>query len=134
MPVQTLLDRLGHVKRTKTDQWQACCPAHADSDPSLAIKELHDGRILIHCYAGCSGGEVMTALGLSLSDLYPDGQKGDFHPNWHMREDRRKNDHERLVLAMADANRKAGKRLSKEDLERERSAWTKLRSQGAPME
>ena len=45
--------------------------AHADKTPSLAIRELPDGRILIHCFTGCSVDAVVSAIGLELFDLFP---------------------------------------------------------------
>jgi DNA primase len=39
----------------------ACCPAHDDRNPSLSIREA-DGKILLHCHAGCSQGDVIAAL------------------------------------------------------------------------
>jgi hypothetical protein len=30
----------------------------------------HDGRVLLHCFAGCSAGDVVAAAGLSLADLF----------------------------------------------------------------
>jgi putative DNA primase/helicase len=43
-------------------QWQARCPAHDDHDPSLSVCEGDDGRILVHCHAGCEQGAVIDAL------------------------------------------------------------------------
>lgn len=125
-----LLDRLSGVRRTGQDQWTARCPAHDDSSPSLAIKELSDGRILIHCHAGCGGSDVMESLGLSLGDLYPEGMRGDFSPNWHMRQARVGADRDRAVLALAESDRRNGKRLSPQDLAAERQAWLNLKQQG----
>ena len=39
----------------------ARCPAHADRIPSLAIAE-RDGRVLIHCHAGCDQKSIVSAL------------------------------------------------------------------------
>jgi hypothetical protein len=49
----------------------ACCPAHDDISPSLSIREVDDGRILIHCFSGCEVHSVVAAVGLELSDLFP---------------------------------------------------------------
>ncbi len=43
-------------------RWSARCPAHEDRDPSLAIRQADDGRVLVHCHAGCTQGEVIEAL------------------------------------------------------------------------
>jgi hypothetical protein len=39
----------------------ARCAAHEDSTPSLSIRE-HEGKILLHCHAGCSQRDVIEAL------------------------------------------------------------------------
>jgi len=50
-------------------QYGLCrCPAHDDYNPSLSITEK-DGRILWHCFAGCSQQEVYQAL--ILANLLP---------------------------------------------------------------
>ena len=71
MTSNTLLNALVKVKQTNHSTWIACCPAHDDKNPSLAIRQVDDGRTLIHCFAGCSATEILDALGLSFDDLYP---------------------------------------------------------------
>ena len=71
MTIENFIDCLEGVKRTGTDRWIARCPAHDDKSPSLAIRELDDGRILIKCFAECSTYEIVSAVGLELSDLFP---------------------------------------------------------------
>jgi hypothetical protein len=39
----------------------ARCPAHDDSRPSLSICDA-DGKVLVHCYAGCGQEQVIAAL------------------------------------------------------------------------
>jgi len=39
----------------------ACCPAHEDDNPSLSITEC-DGKLLVHCHAGCGQDAVIGAL------------------------------------------------------------------------
>lgn len=68
--IDNLLAHLDKVKRTGPDTWQACCPAHADKSPSLRLRD-NDGVILVHCFAGCSVHEVVSAVGMELSDLFP---------------------------------------------------------------
>lgn len=70
MDVTDLLSRLSKVKQTAPDKWIACCPAHEDRTPSLTIRLLGDGRLLVHDFGGCEAGDVMAALGLGLSDLF----------------------------------------------------------------
>ena len=76
MSVQELLDRLEKVRKTGPGRWIACCPAHDDHNPSLALRELDDGRVLLHCFAGCSAHEIVTGVGLDLRDLFPSQEIG----------------------------------------------------------
>lgn len=68
MSVEALLARLRGVRRYASG-WQALCPAHADKDPSLSI-DVRDGRILVHCHAGCSQEAVLAALGIEARYLF----------------------------------------------------------------
>jgi hypothetical protein len=76
MPVTKVLDRLERVKPTGPGRWIARCPAHEDRSPSLSIRELDDGRVLINDFGGCEVGSVLAALGLEMRDLYPKPLKG----------------------------------------------------------
>lgn len=71
MSVDLLLSKLEKVKSTGKQRWSARCPAHDDKGPSLSIRETEDGRVLVHCFAGCSVHEVVQAAGLELADLFP---------------------------------------------------------------
>jgi len=78
-PVENLLQRLEKVKG-RNGRWTARCPAHNDKGPSLAIREVDDGRILLHCFAGCDTANVVGAVGLDMSDLFPpDEKRKDYH-------------------------------------------------------
>ncbi|MGH8272803.1 MAG: DNA primase [Gammaproteobacteria bacterium] len=67
-----LLARLEGVRETGAGRWIACCPAHKDKSPSLSIRELSDGRVLLHDFGACETLDVLGAVGLELKDLYPD--------------------------------------------------------------
>lgn len=71
MTAEALLERLEGVKRTAPGRWLARCPAHADRSPSLSIRELDDGRVLVHDYAGCDVHAVLSAVGLDFDALFP---------------------------------------------------------------
>lgn len=71
MSAAVFLERLRRVTSTGAGRWLACCPAHTDKSPSLSVRELEDGRVLVHCFAGCAVGDVVAAIGLGLSDLFP---------------------------------------------------------------
>jgi hypothetical protein len=72
-PIDTVLPRLCNhrLRKRSADQWSAQCPAHKDRGPSLSVRELRDGRVLLHCFAGCHVDEVIGALGLEVADLFP---------------------------------------------------------------
>lgn len=72
MSLDILLSRLDGVRRTGQGQWIAKCPAHADRNASLSIRELDDGRILLNDFAGCATADVLAAVSLSFSNLYPE--------------------------------------------------------------
>jgi putative DNA primase/helicase len=42
--------------------WMALCPAHNDQDPSLSIRGAGDGKVLVHCHAGCEQAKLIAAL------------------------------------------------------------------------
>jgi len=68
-----VLRRLSGFRQTGEHQFMARCPAHDDKTASLSIGEGHDGKILLHCQAGCESSDVLLALGLVSSDLFPTG-------------------------------------------------------------
>ena len=68
MNAQDVLDRLEKVTGSK-GKWMACCPAHQDKSPSLAVTEADD-RVLVHCFSGCDTQDVTAAIGLNLADLF----------------------------------------------------------------
>lgn len=69
-PIDRVLAKLPNVKRCGSG-WKARCPAHKDTQPSLTIGIGLDGQVLLHCHAGCDLTTILTALGLSLRDLFP---------------------------------------------------------------
>ena len=77
-PIDAVLHRLDRVKSTGPGKWQALCPAHDDKRPSLSIREADDGKVLLKCWAGCGAAEIVSALGLSLADLFP-GDRRSLH-------------------------------------------------------
>lgn len=79
MAVDAIISRLAKVRSTGKDSWLACCPAHPDKTPSLTVRALNDGRILVHCFSGCGAADVVAALGLEMTDLFPE-RLGEFKP------------------------------------------------------
>ena len=80
MSIDTFLSHLSSIKRTGIGRYLACCPAHPDKHPSLNVRELDDGRILVKCFAGCSVEEVLDAVGLEFDALFPERAIGDHMP------------------------------------------------------
>ena len=70
-PIELLLPQLDKLKETGSGRWIARCPAHDDGNPSLSVRELDDGRVLLHCFAGCDAADVVGVLGWDLADLFP---------------------------------------------------------------
>lgn len=56
-------------------RYRACCPAHGDKNPSLSITLSNSDTILLKCWAGCSANDVVNAVGMEMTDLFPDTQK-----------------------------------------------------------
>lgn len=75
-----LLARMAGVRQSKPNSWIARCPAHDDKSPSLAVTYADDGRILIHCFAGCEAHDVLAAVGMSIRDLFPEALKHHLPP------------------------------------------------------
>lgn len=71
MTAAALIARLDRVRQTGSGRWIACCPAHEDKSPSLTIRELDDGRVLVHCFADCEVEDVLAAVGMAIEDLFP---------------------------------------------------------------
>jgi len=60
----TALERVTGYRPVKAgDGYQARCPCHADHTPSLSVKM--NGRLLLHCFAGCRYDHIVAALGLA---------------------------------------------------------------------
>lgn len=70
-PVTLVLSKLESVRPRGEGQWMARCPAHDDRKPSLSVTLGDYGRVLLHCFAGCSFKAVLAAAGLDASDLRP---------------------------------------------------------------
>ena len=88
-PIEILLSRLDKAIARPGGQYIACCPAHDDKTPSLSIREVEDGRVLIYCFAGCSPADICAAVGLEMRDLFPNDGSQDRHqsrPRWNYRD------------------------------------------------
>ncbi len=132
--VHQLLARLDKVKANGPGRWLACCPAHADRSPSLAIREAEDSTILIKCFTGCSTEDVVAAVGMSLADLFPrretDSWRASRRPGerWVPRDVLAAIAREALVVTLAAEAVRGGHPLAREDLDRLAVASGRLRA------
>lgn len=62
------------VKKRYQGKAQCQCPAHDDKQASLTVTSGRDS-VLIHCHAGCSIENVLSAAGLKKSDLFYWGKR-----------------------------------------------------------
>jgi len=130
----TLLSRLESVRPTGNGKWIARCPAHKDRSPSLSIKTTDSETLLLHCHAGCAPAEVVGAIGLGMSDLFPPRQ-----PDVHSSGPRasaltpliRAFESDLLIVHVLLADIGQGKRISSADRMAAKAAasriWTALR-------
>jgi hypothetical protein len=70
------LERAGCAPRGSGNEWRARCPGHNSRGPSLSVRVGEDGRVLMHCFAGCDLESILQALGLSISELFASDQHG----------------------------------------------------------
>ena len=122
-PIEILLSRLDGVKQMGADRWIAKCPAHDDRRPSLSLRELPDGRVLLNCFPGCEANEILRAVGLELKDLYPQAVTGHARPvrpnHWHAaKEALRIQAFDSLFVAVVAESLASGKPLLAEDQDR----------------
>lgn len=76
MKAHEIAERLKGAKKNGSG-WMACCPAHADKNPSLSISERY-GKVLLHCHAGCQTQDIVAAMGLAMRDLMGDAEPEGF--------------------------------------------------------
>lgn len=70
--IEKILCKLEGVKSNGHGKYLARCPAHNDKSPSLALKEIDGDRVLIKCWSGCDTQSVLSAVGLTFADLFPE--------------------------------------------------------------
>jgi hypothetical protein len=57
---ETIAKALGGHKNG--NGWTAQCPLHDDQKPSLSISSGKDGKVLVHCHAGCNQRDLFIAI------------------------------------------------------------------------
>jgi hypothetical protein len=125
--IENILNRLTKVKG-RNGVYTACCPAHGDKSPSLAIRELDDGRILMKCFADCSVQDIMGSIGMEIGDLFPDTNK-DLPPvkrKYYATDLLRVIEFEAWVVSVAAYSMSTGKQLSDTDRDRMKVAQARI--------
>jgi DNA-binding transcriptional ArsR family regulator len=76
---ENVLDRLTLASRNG-EKAMCFCPAHGDhNSPSLSLK-AENGRLLLHCFAGCQPEDIVAEMGLEMKDLFVKGGGGSSIP------------------------------------------------------
>src|SRR5215217_3440016 len=76
---EDVLDKL-EVASRNGEKAMCFCPAHDDrNSPSLSLK-AENGRLLLHCFAGCHPEDIVTKIGLGMKDLFSEGGGGSSIP------------------------------------------------------
>jgi hypothetical protein len=127
MAVEDLLSRLSKVKG-RNGSWTACCPAHDDKSPSLAIRE-EGGKVLLHCFGGCEVSAIVGALGMDMTELFPPNE-----PNYQPQPKVRFFASDLLkvialesaIVSVAAYDMAKGKTLPKADLDRLQLAYERI--------
>jgi len=140
MQAQKIIERLDRVKEVKgkhPQNWKACCPAHNDKTPSLEISETAEGKVLLNCWAGCTGQDIVDSLGLSITDLFPyrELQRPHRAPRCKIESDIQElygdlstKNVDAIVLDFCAIARAKGEKLSDADLKREMEAFNRSRT------
>ena len=123
--VENFINRLDKVKG-RNGSWTACCPAHEDKSPSLSVREGEDGRVLVHCFGGCSVDQIVGAVGMDMNDLFPPKREWSqqttpvkaMKPRFYASDLMRIVSFEALVVMIAASDLSKGKKLSDRDMER----------------
>src|SRR5215212_1716415 len=77
---EEVLGRLAVVSRNG-EKAMCFCPAHDDrNSPSLSLK-VENGKLLLHCFAGCQPEDIVSEIGLEMKDLFVEGGGGSSIPS-----------------------------------------------------
>ena len=112
-----IINRLEKVRQHQKGRYMALCPAHKDRSPSLSLSQADDGRILMHCFAGCHIEDICSAIGLELKDLFPSTERQNYStiPDWKRQRYQDALVREHMIVEMAKADRAKGLTLSEAD-------------------
>lgn len=118
-----ILPQLNQARSTGSNKWMACCPAHEDKSPSFSLRLAEDGRILMHCFSGCSINEICDSLHVEPQWLFP--IEGHFQP---VRQPVNIPLEDKFFIECCKAAIRKGKTLTTQDKQRYMQAIRKRRS------
>jgi DNA-binding transcriptional ArsR family regulator len=76
---ENVLDKLNVASRNG-EKAMCFCPTHDDrNNPSLSLK-AENGKLLLHCFAGCQPQDIVSKVGLQIKDLFIEGGGGSSIP------------------------------------------------------
>jgi len=110
--IDSFLSRLEKVRSRGNNKWQACCPSHNDRNPSLHITLTGSGKILYHCKSGCDQSSVISAMGLTFSQI----GDGDYQPK------QKEPTVDDYVIEIGRSTARRGDRLNRTDIARYKQA------------
>jgi biotin operon repressor len=77
---ENVLDKL-EVADRNGEKAICYCPAHDDRNrPSLSLK-AENGKLLLHCFAGCQPQDIVSEMDLEMKDLFAEGGGGSSIPS-----------------------------------------------------
>lgn len=133
-PAEIFLSRVEGVRKTGPGRWVFRVPTRKDKRASGSARELEDGRLLLHDFAGDSAADMLAAVGLAMTDLYPAQLTGQGKPErrrFLAAEALHCVAFEALVVAAAANSMVAGKHLPQADRERLLLAVERLQAAAA---
>ena len=68
MLINDFINRLPGVKKSGNG-YMGNCPAHEDAISSLSVSTGESGRILLKCFAGCKVEDIVSAMGIAMTDI-----------------------------------------------------------------
>ncbi len=127
MSADELINKLAMVKEVKPRKkhrrsWIAQCPAHSDNSPSLYVDEGESGNVLIKCWAGCGATDVIDAVGVHITSLFPDDDY-----DARARRQKKDVDYHELHLQISESKRNNGEKQSKADKQSELESYIAMR-------
>lgn len=116
--INDLLNRLQKVRKIGTDEWVASSPTRSDKTPSLFIKHDGSNNVLLHDFGGSSVEEICSAIGIEVSDLFPDSDKEYVRQRFNAHNVLTAMRQEVLLVALCAVDIVAGRPITEEDKDR----------------